>query len=150
MSYRDDAHDDRSLLLVAADSELVAFRRADGVVAWRQSFPITFLGIPAKIGGAVEIAIHQGRVYVGLRDRIVCLEYQTGAIVGQITLPRMVHRASFLLDGDHLYVASADAILCLTHNGKTVWESPHGLSLRIGPALAMPGNVRQADEIGPG
>jgi len=35
-----------------------------------------------------------------------------------------------------------------THGGDVVWQSPHGLTLQSGPALGVPGNVRQGDEIG--
>jgi hypothetical protein len=97
----------------------------------------------------MELAFHQGRVFVGMRDRIACLDYKTGALVGQVPLPKSVRRPTFLLEGEHLYVMAPDHVLCFTHAGQFVWQSPHGLSLnRDGATMGIPGNVRAGDAIG--
>lgn len=147
-AYREDAHEDRSLLLVAANSSVTAFRRADGRLAWKQEFPVTVFGMQVNAMGAMEMAFHGGRVYVAQADRIVCLDYTTGAVIGQIALPKSARKPCFLLEGDHLYVVGATDVICLTHSGQVVWQTPHGQNLLHGPALGIPGNVRQGDEIG--
>jgi outer membrane protein assembly factor BamB len=145
-SYREDAADDRSLLLVAANDEVIAYRRTDGVVAWRQSMPtVKVFGVVASDIGPLEIAIVNGRVYVGLRDRIVCLDYKSGAVIGQVPLPEAVRRPCFLIDGEHMYIVATETMICMSLDGRLVWQSPHGLSLMDGPALALPGNIRLGD-----
>ena len=61
--HTENAAEDRTLLVVAANSEVIAFRCADGVIAWRQTFAGTLLGMPLKYLGAMELAFHGGRVY---------------------------------------------------------------------------------------
>jgi outer membrane protein assembly factor BamB len=143
-----DTAEDRALLVVAANSEVIAFRRTDGTIAWRQTFSGSFLGMQTRDMGAMELAFLGGRVYIGARDRIVCLDYTTGAVVGQVPLPGPVRRPCFLLEGDHLYVVGSDRLLCFTHGGEFVWQSPHGLSLLDSPAIGVPGNVRPGDDVG--
>jgi len=145
----ESAAEDRTLLVVAANSEVIAFRRTDGAIAWRQTFAGTpVLGMATKYLGAMELAFHGSRVYVGARDRIICLDYATGEVVGQVPLPSAVRRPCFLLEADHLYVVGSDRLLCFTHGGELVWQSPHGLRLEDGPAIGVPGNVRPGDDIG--
>jgi hypothetical protein len=96
----------------------------------------------------MDLAFHGGRVFVGTRDCIACIDYASGALVGKVPLPGMVRRPCFLLEGEQLYVVASDRVMCLTHGGDVVWQSPHGLTLQSGPALGVPGNVRQGDEIG--
>ena len=147
--YRADANEDTTLLLMAVNSTIIAFRRGDGMIAWQKAFDAQFLGFDVRHLGPMDLVIHQGRVYVGARDRIVCLDYKTGALLGQMMLPAPVRRPIFLLDGPHLYVAAADRVLCLDHAGHVVWQTPHGLNLSTtGPTLAIPGSVRHGDEVG--
>jgi len=140
---------DSALLVVAANSQVVAFRRLDGAVAWRHTVPFSVLGMAAKQLGTMELALHAGRVYVAASDRLLCLDYATGVLVGEVALPGGARRPSLLLEGDRLFVCTSDRLVCLTLGGEVAWQSPHGLTLiECSPAMGVPGNVRQGDEIG--
>jgi len=141
--------EDRSLIVLAANSQVVAFRRSDGGVVWRHTVEYSVLGMSVKHMAPMELAFHGGRVYVAESDRVICLDYASGHVVGQVQLPGGARRPCFLLEGDNLYVVSSDRLLCLTHGGDIVWQSAHGLTLlECSPAVGVPGNVRQGDDIG--
>lgn len=140
--------EDGPLIVLASDSQVVAFRRSDGVVAWRHTVQLSMLGMAVRQLGPMELAFHAGRVYVGANDRVICLDYASGHVVGEVQLPSGARRPSFLLDRDQLYVCTSDQLLSLTLGGQVVWQSPHGLTLEGSPAIGVPGNVRQGDATG--
>ncbi len=126
----ENAAPDRTLLIVAANSEVIAFRRADGAIAWRQSFPGgTLLGMPVNYLGAMELAFHGGRVYVGARDRIASVSV-TGAARSwdEIALPEPRTAAVFPPRGRPPLRSSAPTGSSASRNaGELVWQSPPGL-----------------------
>jgi outer membrane protein assembly factor BamB len=142
-------NDDRTLVLVALDSEIVAFRRREGAVAWRQSFPVKGLLGSSKREGAIEIAIHAGRVYAALDERLMCLDYATGAIIGQAPIPEGLKRPVMLFDDGQLFVVGNADLACFDLSGRLLWQSAHGLSsMRHSATVALPGNVARGDVSG--
>ena len=141
--------EDGPLIVLAGNSQVVAFRRSDGAVAWRHTVQLSMLGMAMKQLGPMELAFHGGRVYVGASDRVICLDYGNGQVVGEVKLPSNARRPSFLLDRDQLYVCTSDHLLGLTLGGQIMWQSAHGLTLlECSPAIGVPGNVRQGDASG--
>ena len=95
----------------------------------------------------MDLAIHNNRVYVATRDKIICLDYATGAVVGQVPLATTTRRPAFLIEDDRIYYTGSDRVICLSLDGHLLWQTPHGIPLTHGPAMGIPGNVRQGDEV---
>lgn len=53
-----------------------------------------------------------------------------------------------LVDGGHVYVARGGEVTCFTTQGQVVWFNPFKGKGTGSIALGLPGNVRQADDIG--
>jgi outer membrane protein assembly factor BamB len=142
-------NEDRSLVLIALDSEIVALRRTDGAVAWRQTFPVRGLFGSSKEEGAMELVIHGGRVYAALDRRLVCLDYATGAVVGQAEIPEGLKRPVMLFDDGQLFITGASETACFDLSGRLAWRTEHGLaSMRHSATVALPGNVARGDVSG--
>ncbi|AKF09009.1 PQQ-binding-like beta-propeller repeat protein [Sandaracinus amylolyticus] len=148
--HRENA-DERSILVVAGNAEICGYERATGRLLWKHELTTKILGMTAKLGGAVDLEIRAGRVYVTSRQAILCLDYRTGTKIGEVKLASSSLRPTLLVDGDHLYVASSTTIECFTMNGERVWGVQRdGMFGSDGFALGFPGNIRQGDERGDG
>ncbi|UJR78504.1 PQQ-binding-like beta-propeller repeat protein [Sandaracinus amylolyticus] len=144
-----EAADERSILVIAGNAEIAGYERATGKLVWKHELTTKILGMTAKLGGAVELEIRAGRVYVTSREAILCLDYRTGAKIGEVKLASSSLRPTFVIDGDHLYVASSTTIECFTMTGERVWSAKReGVFGSDGFALGFPGNIRQGDERG--
>jgi outer membrane protein assembly factor BamB len=146
--YREQA-EERPILIVAGNAEIRAFERKSGQLVWKHEITTTILGMTARIGGAIDLQIVGGRVFVALRDSILCLDYLTGTPIGSVKLASQSARVTFVIDGDHLFVASGRTVECFTLTGERVWTSPfRDMPGNDGLALGFPGNIRQGDERG--
>ncbi|CAN5649709.1 hypothetical protein BH09MYX1_BH09MYX1_30510 [soil metagenome] len=147
--YREDAHEDRSLLIVADGGAIVALRREDGVVAWRHHFTVnTFLG-PVRVMGPAEIAFAAGRVYMVSADRMVCFDYRSGTIVAQMALAPSAGRSTLLIEGEVVFLTTQTETVALTLDGKLSWRRAHAMHLDgHGAAMGLPGHVRPSDYVG--
>ena len=139
---------DRTILVTAGAGEICGHDRATGALRWKYEVAFKVFGINGTLGGAVDLAIQRGRVYALTVDRIVCLDYATGALVGEVKLAKMGSRPTLLVDDDFLYVASRHWLECFTLDGTSVWRHERQSTASDGLALGLPGNIRQGDEVG--
>lgn len=147
MSYRDEPTGERRILVVAEGGRITGYDRASGAPVWEHVVKFRVLGLDAVVGGACELAIHAGRVLAVVHDRLVCLDYASGALIGEVKLASVANRPTMLIDGDQLFVASGATVECFTLDGVRVWSTPRRLTSH-GSALGFPGNVRAGDERG--
>ncbi len=144
--------EDRSLLIIAMDAMFVAHRRTDGSVAWSYRFESDgFLGTSREDQGTIEIAIHGGRIYAAFGLKLVCLDYKTGALIGEADIEAGHRRPTMLFDVNQLFVLGRTKLMCFDLNGRRLWEAPHDLqaskmnALYYSPVLALPGNIVRGD-----
>jgi outer membrane protein assembly factor BamB len=86
-------------------------------------------------------------VIAGLKDRLVCLDYRTGAVVGEVPLGSTQGRPTFVIDEGRIFVAASRTLECFTLDGRRLWSVSREVDYD-GAALGFPGNVRQGDERG--
>jgi outer membrane protein assembly factor BamB len=131
--YREDAHEDRSLLLVGVNRKLVAYRRETGEVAWTYANESAY-------GYYVDFVIVARRVYVAVGRYILCLDYPTGNPLFSTELESGALR--LMLDEERLYALGDDHIWCIDLDGRKLWSRPHELnSHSVMPTFGFPGNV---------
>lgn len=149
--YRIPEASTRELFIVAGNERIVALRRRDGALAWHHVFAEDH-GIwgPQTSAPTEPLAIEfvGERLFVGLTHMIVCLEYATGRVLGQVKLPEHAARPQLLFDGEDVFAISHATVLCLDTYGNLRWSAPHGLSTSGSPAIGFPGNVRPGDSFG--
>ena len=137
--YRESDSSERPLLVVGLLDQVIALDRRSGEVRWEHKM--------GSLGSAVELAIVGGRVFaVTASGYLHWFDYLDGARLGNVKLRgAYTGRATMVVDGDHLFIASGGEIVCMDRDGNEVWFN--GLEGKgIGPvALGFPGNVRQAD-----
>jgi outer membrane protein assembly factor BamB len=138
---------DRAILVMAGDSKICGYDRTTGRLVWQYVQETKVFGLTARIGGAIELAIHEGRVIAALHDRLVCLDYRTGAVIGEAALGSVHGRPTFVIDEDRMFVATRQSLDCFTLDGRRIWSAPREAD-SDGAALGFPGNVRQGDERG--
>ncbi|MCC6876548.1 MAG: PQQ-binding-like beta-propeller repeat protein [Sandaracinaceae bacterium] len=143
-----EAADDRPILVVAGEGTVTGYERLTGKQVWRHEIRVHGLFGEARSFSAIDIAIHGGRVYALSSSRILCVDYLTGAPLGQVDLSGVTSRPSLLVDGDLIFVGQRDGIYCYGLDGQLRWSVPHDGLSREGPALGLPGNIRQMDDTG--
>jgi len=89
-----------------------------------------------------------GKVYVsGIRDRLVCLNANDGAIVWNIDFPKETNSAvptfgcvaSPLIEGDYLYTQIGDSLAKINKNdGSIMWQSLRSKGGMMGSAFSSP------------
>ena len=75
----------RPLFIVAGNERVIAYRRSDGAVAWAYAFGVErgFLE-PQESSPNQPLALEfmGDRIFLGLPDKVVCLDYASGQVVG--------------------------------------------------------------------
>jgi len=135
--YRENATEDRSLLIVALSGNVMALDARSGKRRWEYA-----LG-----GVATEVLVHGGRVYVvGSQRPFVVLEYATGReMVKHANLATWNGRPTMLIDQGRVFVASGGEVFCFDLEGELLWQNEMK-GRGIGSiALALPDHARQAD-----
>src|SRR5262245_38216358 len=106
--YREPGEEDRSMLVVAGDSEIRAYDRKTGELRWGHDLREPgLLGFVTAVDRVIDIVIRDGRVLAIANGQILCFDYASGAKVGQVRLGNAAAgtRPSVLADGDRMYVA---------------------------------------------
>jgi len=138
--YREQGGVGHSVLVVALSGRVLGMQVADGRVLWEQE-----LGAPEE----VEVLIFGDRIYASNGRNLYVLRYPDGAQLLSLALPgTYLGRATMVIEGDRLFVATRGEISCFALDGGLLWHD--GLRGRgVGSiALGFPGNFRQADDIG--
>lgn len=146
--YRTSEGDDRSVLVVAGRGTVVGIDRATGRQLWAYDPKKPVLVGEIAMTGTVDLEIVNDRVLVAFHGRIVCLDYRTGAVVGEVVLGSEADgRVRMVVDGGRIFAAHGESVHCLTLSGNQVWSAHRGRNWDYdGVALGFPGNVRQGDE----
>ncbi len=149
--YRAAEPPSRALFIVAANERVIAYRRSDGAVVWAYAFPVerSFVEPDASSPNQpLALEFLADRIFVGLPNMVVCLDYASGQVVGQVMLPEPAARPQLLVDGTDVFVITVGSVLCLDPAGNLRWRVPHGLTVRGSPTVGLPGNVRAGDSFG--
>jgi len=144
MAYREGealVEADRSTLVVGLGGNVVGLDRATGAVRWKNVLS----------GGGLEevfIALRYGVLAVSAGGKgVYRLDYATGATLwrSETTAPG---RATILVELDLIIVAKGGYLDTFGHDGLPRWSQPlEGMGIgRV--ALALPGNIAQADDPG--
>jgi len=142
-SYRENAQEDRSLLITGFANQIFAVDRATGQVRWQFRFG------EKAIYREVELAIEDGVVIACTSEELVFLDYRSGHVHTRVPLQHVEQiRSVMLVDQGHLYISGDGDLSCYTNRGHHVWTQPFEGAGYGAVGLALPGNVRQADDIG--
>lgn len=125
---------------------VIAFRRTDGAVAWAYEFPPLPSGVPQIAPLAIDFT--QDRVFVAKPDSVLCFEYLTGRLLGEVKLPEDTLRPQILIDGPDVFVSTPSLMMCVDLDGRLRWQVLHGATVHGSPTLALPGNIRSGDGFG--
>lgn len=134
---------DSSLLVIAFANHVYALDRASGQVRWQ----VPFGEVAAH--REVELAIVDGLVIAANPFHLMFVEYASGELRAKVELPHdRKGRPTMLVDGGHVYVCGEGSVSCFDMSGKHLWTNPFKDRGRGSVALGVPGNIRQADDIG--
>ena len=139
--YREAASDDRSIIIVALGGAVVGLDRRSGRERWRNELSGGGIGV-------VDVAITHGRVFVTASSSVlVCLDYANGKTVWSAKTQGS-GRGTILVDDGQVIVAKNGYVDCFDFSGNRLWsEALSGMGIGRA-AVGLPGNVRQADDIG--
>lgn len=135
--YRNNAIEDRSLLIVALNGHIIALDANSGKKRWRYG-----------LGGiGIEVLVHAGRVYaLGSQKFFTVLDYATGREVRKhAALATWNGRPTMLLDQQRIFIGCGGEVFCFDLDGELLWHDPMAGRGVGSLALAMPDNARQAD-----
>ncbi|MBS2017150.1 MAG: PQQ-binding-like beta-propeller repeat protein [Deltaproteobacteria bacterium] len=139
--YRQDAAPDRSILVTAFNATIFGIDRATGEIRWTVSDVFT--------GGILELALEEDVLIAASSEKLGFVEYATGRVLAVVDIegehPR---RPTMLVADGHVYIGRNGELSCYTTRGQRVWYQPFHLKGFGSMALALPGIVRQADDIG--
>lgn len=139
--YRTSAAANRSILVSAFSGKVFGLDRATGAIAWSAEIE--------SYGGEVELAIDGDVVIACSRDRLALFDYLTGRSIAYVRLVgEHARRPTMVVDQGQILVARNGEIACYATNGEAVWlQKFEGMGFGS-VALGLPGNVRQADDVG--
>ena len=128
------------VLVVAFNDVVRGLDETTGAVVWRAALPAFARPIAIEVTG--------DRVYAAAGGAApVCLDLATGAVLWSAHLA--THgRATLLLDGDALYVATAGEVECYGIDGQRRWHNGFPGEGIGEVAIGVPGRVAQGDERG--
>jgi len=139
--YRQDASEDRSVLVIGLHGRVMAFDAHSGVQRWEHTV--------GHGSGKVELIVHARRVFASTGWELLCLAYPSGRQLSKVTLPTSYNgRVTMLLEGERLNSGSNGEICCFDLEGQLQWHD--GLTGKgLGSvSLGFPDNVRSADDVG--
>jgi hypothetical protein len=140
--YRDDAAEDRSILVVGLNGRVLGMQRRTGQILWEHQ-------LQEWVSGEIEILIHRGRVYALGQHLLLLIDYATGTKLRETRLPGTFRgRSVLLLDGDQLFIGTGGEVSCFDLDGNALWHDPLKGRGVGAVGLAFPGNARQADTAG--
>jgi hypothetical protein len=134
---------DSSLLVIAFANQIFALDRATGNVRWEVPF-----GEQAA-HREIELAIIDGVVIAANPFHLMFVDYASGKVRAKVELAHeRKGRPTMLVDGGQVFVCGDASMSCFDMSGKHLWTNPFKDRGRGSVALGVPGNVRQADDIG--
>jgi outer membrane protein assembly factor BamB len=107
MTYRDDA---RTPLVMASKKLVIALEPETGHERWRRGLE----------QAASRLFLASSRLFVTYADKIACLDYATGAVIGIVTVGFAV--SAGFVRGERLFVAGSGGAACLAMNGTILWR----------------------------
>ena len=132
--------EDRSILVVALNGQVVGVDRQTGEIRWKQGTDGGSGGI-----GEVFVAMSHGLLLVSGHDAmLVSLDYATGAIKWR-GHTYSTGRATILVERDVIVCAKGGYLDCFGHGGMKLWTQPLSGLGQGRVTLGFPGNVAQAD-----
>ncbi len=141
--FRESAAEDRSILVVAFNSRVFGVDPATGRRVWERALAY-YAGL-----GEVELLIHGARVFACNGRSLMSLEYPTGRVVGEVTIPGSYRgRPTMLIEAGRLYVANRGELTCFNMDGQQLWHDGYSGKGTGSMALGFPDNIRQADDAG--
>lgn len=140
MTYRQDGSEDRSVLVIGLSGNVIGIDPASGAALWEHKL---------RMGSEIELVVQGNRVFACSYRTLACIDYPSGHLVGQVEIDtKHPGRATMLLEGDRLFVATHGELFAFTLDGKQLWKQPlKGKGIGC-ISLGFPGNVRQADDTG--
>jgi outer membrane protein assembly factor BamB len=139
--YRDDAREDRSILVVAFGGNVFGIDPVSGAIEWERKLDSMYRD--------VEIQIAHGRVFAATATALHAFDYPSGKPLGVVKIPDQYKgRPTMVLERDRIYIGSAGEVTCFSLEGTVLWMQGFEGKGMGGVALGFPGNVRQADAIG--
>lgn len=140
--YREDAREDRSVLVVAFAGQVFGLEPRTGSIVWEHA-------LNRHRWGEVEVLVQGGRVFATDGRELHCLDYRTGSPIGRVVIPdRYKGRPSMVIEGDRIFVASQGEVTCFSVAGDLLWAQEFSGKGMGAVALGFPGNLRQADDAG--
>lgn len=140
--FRCVPRDERSILVVAGSATVSGYDRRTGERVWSVGLPEAADAVP----GAIEVEVHGDRVLVLTRERLGCFDDFTGKLIGAADLGEPARAPTMLVDGGDVFVAAGRMLECYTLDCELRWRVERSSWAVPSPALAVPGNARQADE----
>jgi len=139
--YRQSSAEDRSILVTAFSGKIFGLDRSSGRIVWSAELE--------SYGGEVEIVIDSGVIIACTRQRLALFEYPSGRAIAYVALAgEYAGRPTMVVDQGQIFVARNGEIACYTMHGQALWLQPFE-GMGFGSiALGLPGNVRQADDVG--
>ena len=131
---------DRSVLVVSFASKVFGLDRWTGAPRWE----VDLAGY-----GEADLHIVAEVVIAVTSSHVVFLDYRSGGVHAKVSLGvNYERRPTSIVDEGHLYVGANGELVCFTLQGQRVWHQPFTGKGMGSMALALPGNVRQADDAG--
>lgn len=132
---------DRSVVVVALSGRVLGLERTTGQIRWENT-------LPGGGYGEVYLAFRYGVLVVSAtRDAVYRLDYLTGQTLWAAETSRS-GRASILVEPDLIFVGKGGYVDAFDHHGRRYWTQPLEGRGTGGLALALPGNIAQADDTG--
>lgn len=130
-----------NVLVTAFSNQIYGLDPASGQILWAFQPPNGY--------GEVEIAIEEGVVIAANSAVVAFLDYQTGQPLAVVPIPgEYSRRPTMIVQGGYVYVGRNGEVSCLTTRGHAVWAQPFTGKGMGSVALGLPGNIRQADDVG--
>lgn len=137
---RTSAAPNRTVLVATFSSNIFGIARHTGQILWE---------VPLGSHGEADLHVLDEVTIAITHSDLHFLVTLTGQVLARVPLgmnyPR---RPTSLVDEGHLYVAANGEIVCFTLRGERVWHQPFKGKGMGSVALGLPGNVRQADDVG--
>jgi outer membrane protein assembly factor BamB len=139
--YRENAAEDRSIIITAFSGKIFGLERASGKIVWSAELE--------SYGGEVDIFIESGVVVACTRSRLALLDYKTGRSLAYVALVgEYAGRPTMIVDQGQIIIARSGEIACYALNGQALWLQPfQGMGFGS-VSVGLPGNIRQADDVG--
>jgi outer membrane protein assembly factor BamB len=130
-----------NVLVTAFSNQIFGVDIASGQIVWQV--------VPPSGYGEVELAIEEGVVIAANANCVTFIDYASGHVHASVPIPgEYGRRPTMIVSGGRVFVARNGEVSCLTTRGQPVWVQPFTGKGIGSVALGVPGNIRQADDVG--